>query len=49
MPNSDSPIMGRKPRKSSMLINTDFEEDEDYYEDEQDDFEEDLDKENEGI
>ena len=32
-----------------MLINTDLEEDDDYYEDEHDDFGEDLDKENEGI
>ena len=45
---SDSPMLGRKPRKSSMLINTALEEDEDYYEDEHDDFEDNLEKENEG-
>ena len=46
---SESPIIRRKPSRSSMLINTDLEEDDDYYEDEHDDFGEDLDKENEGI
>lgn len=39
--------MGKPPRKSSMLINTDFDEDEDYYEDEHDDFRESHEKDNE--
>ena len=41
--------MNRKPRKSSLLIPTDLEEDEDDYEDEEDDLRESLDKHNEGI
>lgn len=45
---TDSPIMGKPPRKSSMLINTDFDEDEDYYDDEHDDFRESHEKDNEG-
>ena len=49
MTNSESPMLNRNPRKSSMLINTDLEEDDDYYEDEHDDFEENLEKQNEGI
>ena len=40
--------MGKPPRKSSMLINTDFDEDEDYYDDEHDDFRESHEKDNEG-
>lgn len=44
---TDSPIMGKPPRKSSMLINTDFDEDEDYYEDDHDDFRESNEKDNE--
>jgi hypothetical protein len=43
---SVSPLMCRKPRKSSML--TDFDEDEDYYEDDHDEFEDNLEKESEG-
>ena len=45
---SDSPMMGRKPRKNSMLINTDLDEDDDYFDDDRDEFEENLEKENEG-
>ena len=45
---SESPIMTRKPRKSSILTHTDLEEDEDDYEDEEDDLRENLDKHNEG-
>ena len=46
--NSESPMLGRKPRKSSMLINTDLDDDEDFYDEDQDDFEETLEKINEG-
>ena len=46
--NSESPMLGRKPRKSSMLINTDLDEDEDFYDEDHDDFEETLEKINEG-
>ena len=41
-------MLGRKPRKSSMLINTDLDEDEDFYDEDHDDFEETLEKINEG-
>ena len=46
--NSESPMLGRKPRKSSMLINTDLDDDEDFYDEDHDDFEETLEKINEG-
>ena len=46
--NSESPMLGRKPRKSSMLINTDLDEDEDFYDEDHDDYEETLEKINEG-
>ena len=49
MTNSESPILGRKARKSSMLINTDLDEDDDFYDEDQDDFEDRLEKQNEGI
>lgn len=47
--NSDSPMLGRKPRRSSMLLNTDFEEDDDFYDEDHDEFDEPLEKQNEGI
>ena len=47
--NSESPIMTRKPRKSSILMHTDLEDDEDDYEEEEDDLREIGDKQNEGI
>ena len=34
---SDSPMIGKKPRESSMVLNTDIDEDEDYYEEDEDD------------
>ena len=46
--NSDSPILGRKARKGSMLINTDLDEDDDFYDEDQDDFEDQFEKQNEG-
>ena len=47
--NSDSPMLGRKQRKGSMLLNTDLDEEDDFYEEDHDEFEEQLEKPNEGI
>lgn len=42
-------MLGRKPRRSSMLLNTDFEDDDDFYDEEHDEFDDQLEKQNEGI